>query len=335
MRVLAGCRIYIYAACFLTGAVVIQGVSELPSLWYFSPIPPFIALSFRFRWLWPLIFLSLGCAWAVLKADLLLAQALPRELEGKELQLVGMVSSLVQRNERYLKFTVDVESLSYLSHTYPPPKTIRLHWYHPDKVVHIGQGWRFRVRLKQPHGFQNPGGFDYEQWLFRHGIRATGYVLDADRRPETDHLSWWSVLRERVQHHLYHSGLAHQGLLRALAIGDRGGVLKEQWKVLQRTGTIHLMAISGLHIGLVSGFCFVIGLVIARLLGEAMLWLPAPKLGAVLGMAGAGIYALLAGFTVPTQRATVMVVALMTALLVDRSIDLTRSLAVALLIVLV
>ena len=111
--------------------------------------------------------------------------------------------------------------------------------------------------------------------------------------------------------------------------------MNEQWEVLQRTGTIHLMAISGLHIGLVSGFCFVIGLAIARLLGAAMLWLSAPKLGAILGVVGGGVYAFLAGFTVPTQRAAVMVVAVMGGLLVDRNIDLSRSLAVALFIVLI
>ena len=190
MCVLAGCRIYIYAACFLTGAAVIQEVAEIPPLWYFSSIPPLIALGFRFRWLWPLIFLTLGCAWAVFKASLLLTQALPHELERKELLVDGVISSLVQRNERYMKFTVDVESLRHRSHTYSPPKTIRLHWYQPDKDVQIGQVWHFRVRLKRPHGFQNPGGFDYEQWLFRHGIRATGYVLNAKRRSERDRSSW-------------------------------------------------------------------------------------------------------------------------------------------------
>ncbi len=330
----AGCRIYQCAACFLVGAVLIQHAPELPSPWFFIPGLLLLTLSLRYHWLSPCALLVLGSAWAVLRAGWLLNDSLPPHLERKEVHIEGVVSSLVQHSERYMKFTVDVESLRYLGQTYPAPRKIQLRWYYTDEQVRLGQHWRFQVRLKRPHGFQNPGGFDHEKWLFRRGIRASGYVVSAAAVAQPTEASWWAATRERVQQRLRQSGLPHHALLRALAVGDRGGMHPDQWRVLQRTGTIHLLAISGLHIGLVSGFAFIIGLLLARLLGVGLLWLPAPKVGACFSVTAAVTYSLLAGFTVPTQRACVMVATLMTAVLCNRSIDVMRSLALALLVVL-
>lgn len=335
MVVWAGCRIYLFAACFLVGAVIIQQASELPSPWCFTPILLCIAFGLRHHWLLPCTVVAVGSAWAVLRAGCLLDNNLPPHLERKEVHIVAVVSSLVQRSERYLKFTVDVESLRHLERVYDAPDRIQLRWYYPDADVKLGQRWRFKVKLRRAHGFQNPGGFDYERWLFRHGIRATGYVLSAALTPLSTSVSWWGAIREKVQRHLGRSDLPHEALLRALSVGDRGGMSADQWRVLLRTGTIHLLAISGLHIGLVAGFGFVAGLVLTRLLGIGLLWLPAPRAAAVLSIAAALTYALLAGFTVPTQRAGVMVTTVMAAMVFDRDLRVGRSLALALIAVLI
>ena len=60
---------------------------------------------------------------------------------------------------------------------------MRLSWYESAPALAVGERWSLTVRLKRPHGFSNPGGFDYERWLFQRGIQATGYVRSkADNR---------------------------------------------------------------------------------------------------------------------------------------------------------
>ncbi len=334
MRFLAGRQIYLCAVSFLLGAVAVQGLAELPPNWV-SLVAVSLALPcFAFRSLQPLFWLLLGFVWTILRADLVLTQELPEELDGKDIVMEGVVDSLVRRTGPDLKFTVStVAAASFGEHSVPPMK-ILLRWYRTDEDVRLGQGWRLKVRLKRPHGFQNPGGFDREKWLFRHRIRATGYVRNASRLPGLDRAAWWGEFRERLQHHLRRSDLANQGLIRALVIGDRSGVSEEQWRVLIRTGTLHLLAISGLHIGLVAGFCFVLGSIVCRILGQGLLWFPAPMAGAIGAVLGGGLYALLAGLTIPTQRAFVMVATVMTAVLLGRSVDIVRCLAIALILIL-
>ena len=335
MRILAGRRINVCAVSLLLGAFTVQSMALLPSRWVLVVLLLFAVPGFVSRSVWPVSCFVVGFFWAVLRADLLLDQVLPAGLEREDLILEGVVVSLVQRQGATLKFTVSASSISHSRRLYPPPGNITLRWNKTDDPVRIGQGWRFRVRLKRPHGFQNPGGFDYEKWMFRHGIRARGYILDGQRLPALDGGWWWGRYRELVKDHLIGSGLENQGLMRALAIGDRGGVHRDKWTVLIRTGTLHLLAISGLHIGMVAGFCFVLGSMLARVLGRGLLWVPAVVTGAVFAILSGGTYALLAGLTVPTQRAVIMIVAVMTAILVNRSINIVRSLAVSLILVLV
>ena len=190
MRILAGRQIYLCAVSFLLGAVAVQGLAELPPNWV-SLVAVSLALPcFAFRSLQPLFWLLLGFVWTILRADLVLTQELPAGLEGKDIVMEGVVDSLVRRTGPDLKFTVStVTAASFGEHSVPPMK-ILLRWYRTDEDVRLGQGWRLKVRLKRPHGFQNPGGFDHEKWLFRHRIRATGYVRNASRLPGLDRAAW-------------------------------------------------------------------------------------------------------------------------------------------------
>ena len=97
-----------------------------------------------------------------------------------------------------------------------------------------------------------------------------------------------------------------RALLRALGVGDRSAMSTAQWRVLQKTGTSHLLAISGLHVGMVAGLVFFITRQGWSLLGDPQRW-PAPRVAAACSIIAALAYALLAGFQVPAQRALVMV----------------------------
>lgn len=267
-----------------------------------------------------------------------LASALPAELEGRDLLLVGRVAGLPEPDSRRIRFRFEPEALSRPDGTaVAMPGTLRLSWYGRYPALAPGQRWQMTVRLKRPHGLMNPGGFDYERWLFREGIRALGYVR---QRPAPVRLApaaggldaIRATVAERVEHVL--AGRPHRALIAALTVGDRRGISDAHWDVLTATGTNHLMAISGLHIGLVAGLVFVLARWGWQRCARCCLRLPAPRAAAMAALVGAAGYAALAGFSVPTQRALVMTAVALTALFIGRPVASGRTLAAALLAVL-
>ena len=100
-----------------------------------------------------------------------LADRLPESLEGIDIPVKGFIADLPELDERRTRFDFIVtESAQKL------PTKLRISWYYPDQSIKAGQHWSFAVKLKRPHGSLNPGGFDYERWLFTEGVGATGYV---------------------------------------------------------------------------------------------------------------------------------------------------------------
>ena len=194
------------------------------------------------------------------------------------------------------------------------PDLLRLSWYgHGDEQLPASR-LRLEVVLKRPHGTLNPAGFRYEDWLFRKGYRATGSVRSVQVDPTVRcllHCQYRRLHRSLDDWTTEQFGDArHFPLVSSLLIGHRGHMAEKHWDVLKATGTIHLVAISGLHLGLVA---LGAGFFCRRLL----LALPAQCVsdGTARGIVFASVlicclvYALAAGFTVPTRRALIMVVA--------------------------
>ncbi len=319
---------------FLFGILLFQQTTTSPDCsWLFAAMLLPLAL-----W-WPAIRLPLaslaGFLWALLHACLILGNALPAELEGVDVEITGTVSSLPEQGTHHARFQFDLESLSHNGKSYDSPKRVLLSWYGKRPELSAGERWRLTVRLKRPHGFMNPGGFDYEGWLYRQHIDATGYVRHKSSYSplaSSPLLHPLDRLRQRLQRQLadLQGGEPYLGLIGALAIGDRSAIQPQQWQVLRATGTNHLMAISGLHIGLVAGMAFFLGRRIWGLLGRAPLRLPATKAGALVAVLAASLYASLAGFSIPTQRALIMILVVMGALLLQRQLSPARVLVVAL-----
>ncbi|MDN5753484.1 MAG: DUF4131 domain-containing protein, partial [Nitrosospira sp.] len=134
------------------------------------------------------VFLGAGFFWAAAFAQWRLADALPQEWEGRDIQLIGVVAELPQANERSLRFAFDVEQV--LTDGAAVPARISLAWYkergnagNPASAlppINAGERWRITTRLKRPHGSANPHGFDFEKWALERNIRATGYVRKAN-----------------------------------------------------------------------------------------------------------------------------------------------------------
>ncbi len=266
-----------------------------------------------------LVIFLLGLDWHLLWASAGLGERLPRELEGVTFEVEGVVVGLPERSPIAQQFQFQILRSPSGFH----PRKVTLSYYGDTPIV-TGQYWRLAVRLNRPHGFANPGGIDYEAWLFQQGISARGYVRESGRnelllarqRPEYFVPEVWIhslrySLRVRLQR--LSDELPYAGLLTALVLGDRSAISQDDWNLFGVTGSNHLFVISGLHIGLVSGFCYYLSLLLGRGLRIGRV-VPAQKIAALCALAAAFSYALLAGFTLPTQRAFIMIAVLICGL---------------------
>ena len=326
---------------FLLGDLSLQQLASLPSVAWSGLLLLLVPLLFSLKRLrFPIIVLC-GFLWALLQAHLRLHPELNPEWEGVDLVLEGAVASLPETQRRVTRFLFDINRLKVHDRWQSGfAARTRLSWYEEAPRLRPGQAWRLTVRLKRPWGFSNPGGFDYEAWLYRQGIRATGYVREtttALRLPDQDRHQILDNVRLRVAQGIADAlgADSNRGVITALAIGERTALSPQQWSLLLSTGTNHLLAISGMHIGLVAGLVFAIVSWGWRLwVGLCRRW-PAQRAAALAAMLAAAGYAALAGFSVPSQRALIMLCLVMGAILMDRTSKPGHTLTIALLMVLI
>ncbi len=274
-------------------------------------------------WLWPLALLLLALGSTGWRADARLAQRLPQALEGQDLVVTGVVSSLPQTGPAGTRFHFDVESASRRGQPVALPPRLSLGWYtqyrdetwldDPRDELRAGQRWRLPLRLKRPHGSLNPHGFDVELLWFEQGVGAVGYVrvvkgwepamlLDAAAGHPVDRLR--QTLRDRLQRAVADTRTA--GVLAALTVGDQAAIERDDWELFRTTGIAHLVSISGVHVTMFAWLAAALAGGAWRRSPRAMRWLPAPTAARWLGLAAAAGYALLAGWGVPAQRTVLM-----------------------------
>jgi competence protein ComEC len=329
----------LHAVAFAAGAGLLQVQPDLPSLWWGLVLLPLLYVRRV-----PAFALAAGFLWAALLAHQRMADWLDPALEGRDLQVVGVVSSLPAAGERSVRFELDVESAQERL-----PRKLLLTWYRSalledapavlDAAIHPGERWLLTVRLRRPHGSVNPHAFDYEAWLLERGIGATGYVRGrGGQRLLGERMSFLDRI-ERVREGVRERFLARlgatpaAGILTALAVGDQRAIPGEEWRLFSRTGVTHLMSISGLHVTLVSGLLAWLVSAGWRRIPALALRLPARKAAAIAAIAGALGYTLLAGFAVPAQRTFYMVTVVALALWFGGLASPLRVLALALAIV--
>ena len=172
---------------------------------------------------------------------------------------------------------------------------IFLNWK-AKEVPQLSEIWQAEISLRPLSARLNFGGFDRQQWYFSKGITAVGTVKSAVKIADVS-----SFRAEKLQQVKKQTeGLSLQGLLIALAFGERALLDKTTWSIYQQTNTAHLIAISGLHIGLAMGIGFYLARVVQVFLPTRFIH---PYFPLVFGVLFALIYAYLAGFSVPTFRA--------------------------------
>ena len=324
----------VLAALAVAGAALVALRAPLPRARAAAPVGAFLV----------------GIAWAGFCAHQRLADALPAAHEGRDIEVVGVVAGLPQKFENGLRFDFDVEQAALAV-----PAHVSLAWYRgghrgwhgededmaPAQQVHAGERWRLVLRLRRPHGNLNPHGYDYEAALLERGIRATGYVRAGDGNVRLDEFVWragYAVerLRERIRARFERvlGDAPYAGVLVALAVGDQRAIDPGLWQTFARTGTTHLMSISGSHVTMLAGLAWVLVSWLWRRSPRLPLLLPAQQAAAAAGFLAAFAYSLLAGFEVPAQRTLYMLGIVALALWSGRSVAGSRVLALALLVVL-
>lgn len=332
--------VYLFA---MAGGILAVGLFPvLPPLWTLLVLALPVLLSLRFPPFKILVAAGFGMAWGVFYGHGILDNLLPEELVGKDVVVSGRVVDLPVSDERRQRVILKVDR-AYMAEDEAArpldnfPTKIQISWYARDPVeVRSGERWQWQVRLKRPRGFINPGGFDYQVWLMRRDIGGTGYVRESSYTQRLAPAGSWDIgaRRQMLRDWLLAStDGAQRPVLLALLIGDRSLMDTEQWRRMQLTGVNHLVAISGLHIGFIAVAGFFVGCLLGRCINLAFHSCPALLPGYLCAIGFAALYSALAGFTLPTQRAVIMILAVQLAYLWRRSYRISHVFSLALLAV--
>lgn len=278
------------------GLLTLRFLPALPPVWLWLAMPVAGLMLLPFRTC-PAAFFLFGLSWACANAQWALDDRLPPALDGETRWVEGRVTDLPRHDDGVVRFELtDIQSRRTRL-----PRQMRLAWY-GGPPVNSGEHWRLAVKLKRPVGLLNPQAFDYQAWLLTQHIGATGTVKEGERLAPAQ-WAWRDAIRQRL---LAVDAQGRSGALTALVLGDGAGLSREDWQVLQDTGTVHLLVISGQHIGLLAGVVYLLIAGLARfgLWPNRLPWLP---WACGLAFTTALGYGMLAGFGVPVQRACLMI----------------------------
>ena len=291
----------------------------------------------------PVFILLLGFSWANYVFTVHFESQLPSEYEGVTIVLTGEVDGLPAKNAQSSRFnfkinqakTISNETIAELSN-----HKVVLSCYHCYMDFLPEQEWSLSVRLKRPHSYASWGAFDYEKYLFRNRIIATGYIRIKDQNELINSKSGFSITQLRYQiRSLLNQTLSDKNnaksIIAALMIGDKSHFSNQQQLTFQKTGISHLMAISGLHIGL--AFMVTIWLLKWVLFPVAQLfnWVPRQKLVLIPALFVALSYSALAGFAISTQRALIMLCLFVLARFCARELSLLKVLLMTVVVIFV
>ncbi len=231
---------------------------------------------------------------------------LSRHDEMRALTIIGRVSELPERTEFGQRFHFLLENFDGRTLPWWQSATVVLSCYQVSCEVQAGERWQLTVKLKRPHGVVNFYGFDYEQYLFAHHIRATGSVVNNAAISRLQSATGLAHFRQHHYQQLQQTGLPYINVIAGLSMGADDEIAASIWNDLRRTGTTHLIAISGMHIVLIAALASALAGWLWRRARQWPLRLATPYVQAMAAVLSAIAYAAFAGFSVPTVRALLM-----------------------------
>ena len=265
---------------------------------------------------------------------------LPPSLEGEVLSMSGVIQDRQDRPDSIRLYLEQVNILPgqmQLQEPYVIANRVQITLYtQPSLEILPGDKIGFRAKLRSIRSLRNPGGFDYARYQRQRGITLSGYSKEDVAIIEPAFELSWNRYRQILSFWIMRVlPEEQQGLVEALMVGKRGLLNQELMEQLIVSGTIHLVAISGLHLGIAAGWSFyLIRWLLVLVIPLSRRW-DMKRIAAALAMLPTIGYANLAGWSMPTQRATIMVCLFLLAVAVGRARDIWRVLAIAAIIVLI
>lgn len=297
-----------------------------------------------------LVVASVGLLWGHVWVSWQVSHRLPVDMDKTDARL-SMVVVSVEQAERWQRLQVTVvpadvsgsKPSASSSHSssllLPPLRNLQLNYYQHEPVFRVGDRITATVRLKAIRGLANDLPFDYEAWMLRQQIDARGYIRRIIDHQPTMTPEAVRPLRERWLDQR-RSQVSEQAWpwVAGLVFGEQAAFSDEQWQLTQQTGTLHLLVVSGLHMGMLAAMVVLMLALLRRVLsgvpvsvgsGKSGLWLQA-----LLVMLCAAGYVYLAGAGVALQRAFVMLVALLVILVLARRLSALAALSYAFAVIL-
>jgi competence protein ComEC len=325
---------------FFAGIVFLQLGKQLPSLHFLYILVLIIIIALFFVNKYPcfvryLFVFALGYTWCLAYIYIQKQSQLIAEEEGKTVIVTGYIASIPQSSLAGTTFLFSIQEKNQQKWH----GLVKLSWHNLNLPLQAGEQWQLYVKLKKPYGTMNPYGYDFERWVQQAGIKAIGYVVPQMQNQRLSIASFHyplvrvrQYLQKKISQHMPKSETS--AWIMALCIGERTGIPASSWTVLRNTGTNHLMAIAGLHIGLMAALAHYLISWLWRRIPCLCLWLPAANAGGIAALMMALTYSAMAGFSLPTQRACIMLSVFLVTILFKRNIGSWHAWCFALLIVL-
>ncbi|SHG37077.1 ComEC/Rec2 family competence protein [Cognatishimia maritima] len=249
----------------------------------------------------------------------------------------GRVIAIDRSSSHALRLTLDQVLLDEVDNARTPKHVrVSLHgpqdWFTPMPGQYVG----LTGHLSAPGGPVEPDGFDFQRHAWFMQLGAVGYTRTPVLEMAAPEDTGLSRLRWRLARHVSAAlGGDVGGIAAAVTTGDRSDFSQDGIEALRHSNLAHLLAISGLHMGLLAGFLFATVRYALALYPPRALRLPVKKIAALLALGGATLYLLLSGASIATQRAYIMAAVALIAVSLDRRALTLRAVAIAALIVLV
>jgi len=250
-------------------------------------------------------------------------------IDGTVLEPIKVVKEIGRLKVRTSMLLVDEKRI-------PVRENIQVSVYDQVPLLHPGERIRFPARLRPFKNFNNPGRYDYASAMSFNGLACGASVSDGRRVVPMGQgpLPLWRALVEKVQKPVrgfFEKNLEPQdyALYRALVLGERQGIGQEEREPFDRTGLGHVLAVSGLHIGLVAWVSFLLLKALFSRFYVLALKTDVRKLAALSTCIPVVAYTLVAGFQISTQRAMIMVLAYLFSLVLGREKEVWSTLALA------
>jgi len=318
----------------------IRDLADALSLLVFSIIA-YLLIHFAIKHLNSLKSLFMGCLWASVQVVFWLEYSGQLITQPTQAVIEGTICSIPQSQGDRISFDFCIDNIDQSPVALLKYNKVKLLWGEyadkPEESILSGDYWQLKVKLKPIAGKYNPDGFDYEKWMLSESYAGSGYVKSGIPLSQPFSVSVsFNQARQGIYNRLDEviAESSVKGLLLALIMGERGQISDQQWDDLKYSGTSHLLAISGLHIGVAALWSYWLVLFLWRQSARLCQLIPAQQVASIASVLGALVLLLLSGIGLPAQRAFVMLLVYWFATIKGFNFRLFSSIGIALIIIL-